>query len=88
MLQYTDNSLLLSVYYVTVYYDTLFKFSLYIYLYMAITYYTTYTACDCHILLFTLTTISDIAAISILVIFRHHHTLFLSTVIAVTYVVP
>lgn len=54
---------------------------------MAITYYTTYTACDCHILLFTLTTISDIAAISILVIFRHHHTLFLSTVIAVTYVV-
>lgn len=37
---------------------------------MAITYYTTYTACDCHILLFTLTTISDIAAISILVIFR------------------
>ena len=59
MLQYTDNSLLLSVYYVIVYYDTLFKFSLYIYLYMAITYYTTYTACDCHILLFTLTTISD-----------------------------
>lgn len=69
MLQYTDNSLLLSVYYVIVYCDTLFKFSLYIYLYMAITYYTTYTACDCHILLFTLTTISDIAAISILVIF-------------------
>lgn len=69
MLQYTDNSLLLSVYYVIVYYDTLFKFSLYIYLYMAITYYTAYTACDCHVLLFTVTNISDIAVISILATF-------------------